>query len=218
MTDLLIFFLGTSLASFLTAWADRYPQSILYPSSHCMTCRFPLKWWELIPILSYVLLRGKCRNCLTTIPLNSLVNEIQGGLIAYAYGQGWLPPPWTLFLFMSLMLSHFDRKSTSFPLCFWLIPHCILTLMQGLQFSPYFLVIMLVFAFFPLGMGPGDWAYLASLSLLLPLTGLLIVLQLATCLALIEFLGKKRKGALPFLPFLHSASLLWLLGFHFSFF
>lgn len=218
MTDLLIFFLGTSLASFLTAWADRYPQSILYPPSHCKTCKIPLERWELIPILSYVFIGGKCRNCLASIPLASLANEIQGGLIAYAYNQAWLTPHWTLFLFMSLMLSYFDRQSTSFPLCFWLIPHCILTLMQGLQLSPYFLLIMLVFAIFPLGMGAGDWAYLASLSLLLPLTDLLIVLQLATCLALIDFLGKKRKGTLPFLPFLHRASLLWLLGSHFSFF
>ncbi|MBJ6745000.1 prepilin peptidase [Streptococcus sp. 121] len=208
MTDLLIFFLGASLASFLTAWADRYPQSILYPPSHCMTCRIPLKWWELIPILSFVCLFGKCRYCLASIPLASLANEIQGGLIAYAYNQGWLTPSWTLFLFMSLMLSHFDRKSTSFPLCFWLIPHCILTLLQGLQISPYFLVIMLVFAIFPLGMGAGDWAYLASLSLFLPLTDLLLILQLATCLAIIDFLGKKGKGVLPFLPILHTALLL----------
>lgn len=217
MTSFVIFILGSSIASFLTAWADRYPKSILYPPSHCQTCMTPLNWWDLIPILSYIYLRGNCRNCQSAIPLSNLANEIQGGIFAYSCWQNWLSPSWTLFLFMSLMLSHFDRKSYSFPLCFWSIPHCFLTLILGLQYSPFFLLCILIFYIFPWGIGAGDWAYLASLSLLVPLNALLIILQLASCLALIDYWSKKRKGALPFLPFLHDACLIWLLWSHFSF-
>lgn len=218
MTSLLIFMLGASLASFLTAWADRYPASILYPPSHCSTCQQALAWWDLVPILSYIKLGGSCRSCQAPIPLASLTNEIQGGLIAYAWLQSWLPSPWLIFLFMSLMLSHFDRTSCSFPICFWLVPHAALTLTTGWQLSPVFLLLALVCYFTPIGIGAGDWTYMASLALLLPLKALLIILQLACYQALLTFWYKKRKGALPFLPFLHRASLLWLIGHHFSFF
>ncbi|MDD2464996.1 MAG: prepilin peptidase [Desulfobulbus sp.] len=57
---------GAVVGSFLNVVILRLPEkdtSIVFPGSHCPQCNHPLSWWENIPLLSYLLLRGKCRNC-----------------------------------------------------------------------------------------------------------------------------------------------------------
>ena len=61
---LVVFFiLGTVLGSFFHVLATRLAeeQSIIYPPSHCPKCKHKLKWYELIPVVSYILQKGKCR-------------------------------------------------------------------------------------------------------------------------------------------------------------
>jgi prepilin signal peptidase PulO-like enzyme (type II secretory pathway) len=52
--------------------------------SHCPVCNYQLKWYENIPILSYLLLKGKCSNCKTTIPIIYFFAEILLGIIYIA--------------------------------------------------------------------------------------------------------------------------------------
>lgn len=61
----LIFILGLAIGSFLNVCIYRLPlgRSIVTPPSHCMQCGTRLKWRELIPVVSFVLLRGRCRYC-----------------------------------------------------------------------------------------------------------------------------------------------------------
>ena len=61
--------LGAVTGSFLNVVVHRLPQghSLSRPRSHCPGCREPIKPWDNIPIVSWLLLRGKCRNCATTI-------------------------------------------------------------------------------------------------------------------------------------------------------
>jgi len=61
--------LGLALGSFLNVCILRIPrdQSILRPPSHCPECNQPLRWWENIPVLSWILLRGRCSHCRTRI-------------------------------------------------------------------------------------------------------------------------------------------------------
>jgi leader peptidase (prepilin peptidase)/N-methyltransferase len=56
---------GLAFGSFLNVCLSRWPhgESIVYPHSHCRTCDRPLKWWENIPVLSWMALRGRCRTC-----------------------------------------------------------------------------------------------------------------------------------------------------------
>ncbi len=63
--SILIFLLGTIIGSFLNVCIYRIPkgQSVVYPPSNCPNCGTPLKWYNLIPILSFVVQRGKCRYC-----------------------------------------------------------------------------------------------------------------------------------------------------------
>ena len=63
--SILIFIIGTIFGSFYNVVGYRLPNkmSIVFPSSHCPNCNHKLKFYELIPILSYLFLKGKCKNC-----------------------------------------------------------------------------------------------------------------------------------------------------------
>ena len=56
-------------------------ESIISPPSHCPKCNHRLKWYENIPIISYIILRGKCSKCHSKIPLSYLVVEVVTGLL-----------------------------------------------------------------------------------------------------------------------------------------
>jgi leader peptidase (prepilin peptidase)/N-methyltransferase len=82
--------LGACVGSFLNVVIDRLPEgrSIVTPPSHCPACRTPLRHRELVPILSYVALAGRCRTCETTIGVRSTVVELA---TAAAFGLLSLP-------------------------------------------------------------------------------------------------------------------------------
>jgi leader peptidase (prepilin peptidase)/N-methyltransferase len=80
---ILIFVFGTIIASFLNVCIYRIPrkESIIYPSSHCPHCGIPLKWYNLIPILSFIVQGGKCSYCKGKISLQYPVVEILNGIM-----------------------------------------------------------------------------------------------------------------------------------------
>jgi leader peptidase (prepilin peptidase)/N-methyltransferase len=86
---LLTFFLvGLAVGSFLNVCILRIPsgKSIVRPASHCPKCRKPIPWRDNIPILSYVLLRGRCRFCRKSISWQyPLVEALTGLLFVLAY-------------------------------------------------------------------------------------------------------------------------------------
>ena len=77
-----VFFLGSVFASFFGVIIDRVPRgvSIVSPASKCDYCGHVLKWYENIPIFSYLFLKGKCSNCKTKIPCFLFVLEIVSGV------------------------------------------------------------------------------------------------------------------------------------------
>ena len=80
---IIFFILGTIMGSFYHVVATRLSndESIIKPGSHCPRCNHFLKWYENIPVISYLLQQGKCRNCKAKIPLSYLVVEIITGLL-----------------------------------------------------------------------------------------------------------------------------------------
>ncbi|MGA2633826.1 MAG: prepilin peptidase [Terracidiphilus sp.] len=79
---------GLAFGSFLNVCLSRWPEgeSIVHPRSHCRNCTHTLSWWENIPIISWLALRGRCRNCQTWIGLRyPLVELAVGGLWAYTF-------------------------------------------------------------------------------------------------------------------------------------
>jgi len=80
---LIVAVFGLAVGSFLNVCIDRLPrgQSILRPRSHCPACRTTLAARDLVPVLSYVFLRGRCRYCSAPIPKRVLLVEAGTGLL-----------------------------------------------------------------------------------------------------------------------------------------
>lgn len=78
-----IFVLGTVFASFIHLYVTRVirGESIVAPRSHCDACNHTLKWYELIPIVSYLVQKGRCRNCNTKIGISMVLVEILTGIL-----------------------------------------------------------------------------------------------------------------------------------------
>ena len=79
----MFFIIGTVMGSFYHVVATRMSndESIIYPSSHCTKCNYKLKWYENIPIISYIILRGKCSNCHENIPISYFIVEVITGML-----------------------------------------------------------------------------------------------------------------------------------------
>lgn len=79
----LIFILGLIIGSFLNVVIYRIPEgeSIVYPASHCPNCAHKLTPLELIPVLSYILLRGKCKSCGADISIRYPIVELSTAII-----------------------------------------------------------------------------------------------------------------------------------------
>ena len=92
MVYALLAILGLVFGSFYLVVATRLPEekSIIKPGSHCDNCNHELKWYELIPVISYMLQKGKCRSCGAKIPFLTVIIEIITGIAFvlpyYLYG------------------------------------------------------------------------------------------------------------------------------------
>lgn len=78
-----VFILGTIIGSFLDVCMIRIPrkESVIWPYSHCMNCGFRIRWRDLIPIISYLHLKGRCRDCGARISLEYPLVEFVTGLL-----------------------------------------------------------------------------------------------------------------------------------------
>lgn len=88
------FALGCCIASFLNVCIWRLPrnESVVRPGSHCPNCNAPIRWYQNIPVLSYIALGGKCANCRRPISMRYAVVELVGGvLFLMAYLQWAMP-------------------------------------------------------------------------------------------------------------------------------
>jgi leader peptidase (prepilin peptidase)/N-methyltransferase len=80
--------LGLVVGSFLNVCIYRLPrqQSVVWPASRCPQCHHPLKWYDNVPVLSYILLRGRCRSCQSPIPVTyPLVELVTAAVCVAAY-------------------------------------------------------------------------------------------------------------------------------------
>ena len=80
---IVIFLIGISIGSFLNVCIYRIPkkEDIVFERSHCMSCGNVLKWYELIPLFSFIVQGGKCRNCKTKLSAQYPLIELLNGLI-----------------------------------------------------------------------------------------------------------------------------------------
>src|SRR5690242_6084192 len=78
---------GLVLGSFLNVCIHRWPRgrSVVRPRSHCVRCRKMIAWYDNIPVISYALLRGRCRNCGRRISIRYPIVELLSGLFFFYF-------------------------------------------------------------------------------------------------------------------------------------
>lgn len=87
------FVLGSALGSFLNVCIVRLPadQSIVRPRSRCPTCGHAIPWWDNIPLVSWVILRGRCRVCQASISIRYPLVELAVALLWAGSAWFWGP-------------------------------------------------------------------------------------------------------------------------------
>ncbi|WP_460058991.1 prepilin peptidase [Pseudolactococcus yaeyamensis] len=206
MAILLIFSIGTILGSFFGLVIDRIPKySIISPRSHCGKCGQTLIWRDLIPIISQLINRSRCRYCNVKLPYWYSTLELScGGLFVI----GWLEKvdlTFCLICLASLLMVGFDFKNHAFPLWIWLIFFLLLnftTPCNPCVFSC--LIIAILTEISDLKIGSGDWLYLSLLSFSADFFHLTLCLLLASLGGLLYYAlnPQQKKAEIPFLPFL----------------
>ena len=212
--------------------------NLAFPNSHCPTCEAPIKPWQNIPVLSYLLLRGKCSSCKTSISLRYPVVEIVAGLLSgaiilkfgfSAQAACALLITWAL---ISLTMIDIDTQllpdSITLPLL-WLglIANAfgVFTTLEDALWGAVagYLALWSVFWLFKIatgkeGMGYGDFKLLAALGAWMGWQALPVVIILSSFvgaaigIAGILIMGRDKNIPIPFGPYLAIAgwiALLW---------
>jgi len=238
--SILAFLLGTVVGSFLNVCIYRLPEkkSIISPGSHCPHCHTPIKWYDNIPLLSFALLKGKCRYCQKPIsgqyPLVEFITGLFTFFIYFDYGFSLTGIIYLFFIYALIVISFIDLK--------WqIIPDVISVpgIFGGLMASfclPYlsfkdsvcgallgggFLFIVAYGYYFirkKEGMGGGDIKLLAMIGAFLGWRAIPFVLFSASVtgsiigILWILFQGKDRNFPIPFGPFL-ALGAIWVIFF-----
>lgn len=223
---LLIWFTGCCLGSFLMVIGLRVPlhQSIVFPRSHCPNCHRSLRFFELIPIFSYLIQKGRCRNCQQVISIvHPIVEALTGFIFLYTFHAYLFLPAEGLFIIGVVSFSLIFIISDSY---YQLLPDRLMILfflwvflgrlvIHPYPFSFYFFSGLGFFSFFYLlyqfsstTIGGGDVKLLGIIGLLLGYNMTMMAIMIA-CLSalLISFslvFSKKisYKHPIPFAPFI----------------
>ncbi|COT15772.1 TPA: prepilin peptidase [Streptococcus pneumoniae] len=214
MIDFYFFLVGSILASFLGLVIDRFPeQSIISSASHCDSCQTRLRPLDLIPILSQVFNRFRCRYCKVRYPVWYALFELVLGLLFLLYSWELLSLGQVVLITAGLTLGIYDFRHQEYPLLVWMTFHLILIASSGWNLVMVsFLALGILAHFIDIRMGAGDFLFLASCALVFSVTELLILIQFASATGILAFLLQKKKERLPFVPFLLLAACLIIFG------
>ncbi len=242
MTPILIYgyvlLVGMCIGSFLNVCIYRIPNgsSIVRPPSSCPVCNASIKWFDNLPVVSYILLRGRCRGCKTPISIRYPIVEMLTGIFAVITWMEFGPSPSTLiyFFFITTLL-----VITFIDIDHRIIPDIISLPCIPLGFAASFVLpsinwiesllgiavgggSLLAIAWgYQLfrgkeGMGGGDIKLLGMIGAFIGWKGVLFTIMASsftgTAVGIIMMLraGKGMKMALPFGPFLAIGAILYL--------
>ncbi len=180
----IVFLYGIIIGSFLNVCILRIPagESIVTGRSHCDNCNAKIKWYDLIPILSFLLLRGSCRNCKIKIsiqyPMIEALNGILYVLVFYCIGVSYLSVIYCLVLSALIVLSIIDLRTNTIPFginIFIFLTGIVRLAMDYRNFYHYIIGFFAVSSFLYLiylvtkgkGIGGGDIKLMAAAGLLL---------------------------------------------------
>lgn len=208
MIHFYFFLVGSIVASFLGLVVDRFPeQSILVPSSHCNACGQKLAPRDLVPVLSQLINRLRCRFCQSKIPIRYLMLELVGSLLFLATSLSYLTISQLVLLIMGITLALYDQREQEYPILIWLFFHLLLLFLVGFNLlMTIFLALGILAHFVDLRIGAGDFLFLASCSTIFNLTEVLLIIQIASIIGLLLFGLKSKKDRLAFVPCLFCGS------------
>ena len=214
MIDLYFFLVGSILASFLGLVIDRFPEhSIIRPASHCDSCQTRLRPLDLIPIISQVIGRFRCRYCKARYPFWYAIFELGLGLLFLSWSLGLLSLGQVVLITAGLTLGIYDFRHQEYPLLVWMTFHLLLMACSGWNLvMAVFLILGIMAHFIDIRMGAGDFLFLSSCALVFSATELLILIQFASATGILAFLLQKKKERLPFVPFLLLAACMIIFG------
>jgi len=115
------FIAGLAFGSFLNVCISRIPrdQSIIHPPSHCDLCGAPIRWYDNVPLVSWLVLRGRCRNCRTRISARYPAVELLAALLFTAcylsFGWTMLTLKFCVFGFLLIGLIFMDAETGLLP-------------------------------------------------------------------------------------------------------
>ncbi|WP_341502941.1 A24 family peptidase [Gallaecimonas sp. GXIMD4217] len=219
----------------LEAEPEQAPFNLMTPHSHCPKCQSPVRWYDNIPVLSWLLLAGKCRHCKAPIairyPLVELITGLMSAAVAWHFGATVLMVGALLLTWFLVALTFIDADTMLLPddmtlpllwggLAISLVGGLVTPEKAILGAMLGYLSLWSVYWVFKLltgkeGMGYGDFKLLAALGAWLgPAMLLQIVLLSSVFGALWGIIAAIRKGSqpMPFGPFLAIAgwvALIW---------
>lgn len=239
-TGSLFFILGALLGSFANVVIYRMPneKSVVSPGSHCYSCQKPVAWYDNIPIVSWFLLRGKCRSCKAKFSIRyAFVEFLMGSLFCglfYWHGWNWLLLEHSIFIFSLVTVSFIDFDHMILPDEFTLSGIVIgligAALIPTREFMPALLGVVIgggfLWAIAALymalrkieGMGGGDIKLLAWIGAVLGWQSIPFVVLSGSILGTLVglyYMAKSKEGlqtAIPFGPYLAMGAILYIFG------
>lgn len=116
-----LFVAGLAFGSFLNVCISRIPrdQSVIHPPSHCEACNSPIRWYDNVPLVSWIVLRGRCRHCRTRISARYPAVELLTALLFTAcylsFGSTLLTLKFCVFGFLLIGLIFMDAETGLLP-------------------------------------------------------------------------------------------------------
>ena len=222
------FLLGSILGSFYNVLGLRVVkhESIIKPRSHCEKCGHVLKWYEMIPILSFIFLKGKCRNCKTKLSWLYLFSEVFSGLLFaisyYSFGFSYNLLIALIISSLLIIVTVSDITYMIIPDRFIVISSILILIIKLIGFGPkellnailsgiisfgvmYLIMRFGSFMFKKEAMGGADVKLMFVVGICTEPLLSLIVMVVASVIALpisLVLLVKEKEHAIPFGPFI----------------
>jgi leader peptidase (prepilin peptidase)/N-methyltransferase len=229
--------LGLMIGSFLTVVVDRVPkkESIVSPRSRCPGCGAAVRVRDNVPVLSWILLRGRCRDCGEPISVRYPLIELGTGAafvaIALVYDDAYVAAMLAAFAAIQIAVAAIDLELRIIPnrimypaypvfavviVVGWLLDRPLDPARAGIGLLAYGGFYLIVAMISPRGLGMGDVKLAGLIGLVLGSLGLRYV-GVAAAAAILSgglggiaalLLGKGRKSAIPFGPYLAAGALV----------
>jgi leader peptidase (prepilin peptidase)/N-methyltransferase len=232
----LVFVPGLALGSFLGVVAARVPlrRSVVSPGSACMSCETPLRWYDNVPVLSYAVLRGRCRRCGVRIPPRDLAIELATAcllvacVLAFGLTLRAAAAGIACGAFVVVTATDLERRIVPNKV---VLPAAVAVVVLDTVWhpSPVWAIgavgaagfLLLAALAYPGGMGMGDvklalliGALLGSVTPVGIMLGLLLAL-VPSIVLLARHGSRARKVAIPFAPFLCAGAVVALFAGHY---